>query len=295
MRKLFALALALLTTTAVHAAPAVVQSVSGHGQNVTGAMTLPGAPTAGNLILACMGSNPQLYTSMDQSKWSLIKQGGSGNSSAFMAYRYVKAGDTATLPPMLTAGPGASFMSYEAVEISGVLGSTQSDLEQTDSKFGQTGSGTVALNTLTTTHVNDLAVSCGFNYNGTSNISMSAGWTTVQQSFNNADYGSWADTWQTFASSGASVTGTWTVSTTTNPFGYITALLCGGSCPAANQQQASKINSYDVLQNGVAARANVSKVNTYVVLTYSTSVSKINSYVVLTNAPPKGFLLHNFP
>jgi hypothetical protein len=291
--KRLALCLGLvLWSLAASAAPARVQFINGSTASGTGAMTLPGAPTAGNLILAEIGINGS--GTVDTTKWTLIRKIGSGQGQVFAVFRYVVGGDTATLPPIFTTA--ATFASYWAVEVSGVAGNIAHDLEQVDSKQMNLATPLVT-NALTTQAVNDLVFTGVFDYNANgTNITGAAGWTFDVQANNFANYGAWALTERTFASSGTNISASYTIPNTGYPSGFI-SLVISGTGAGGSVEYSSKLNGYPVLNVGTAASESSSKANLYPDLRYGTaaqqSSSKANMYVILQI--PSGGLLNTFP
>lgn len=186
---------------------AVVQSSSNASAASSAVVvTLPGAPTAGNLVVAF--ANLFQDRSALNGNWtdSGIVQVDANSSFCRVLYRYVQPGDTAASIQALCTANNV-FWCATMIEISGVTGVWVDDFENSD-KGGTTGNP-VTTGTLVTTGVNSLAV-CGVQCAGGPSPSggFEAGWTEQQGVLNGYSYGIAT---QFNASAGASVdlTVTW--------------------------------------------------------------------------------------
>lgn len=296
MRRLITILALLALATPCAGAPTKVQVANTSSASGTGAMTLGGAPTPGNLLIAELGSSVDAYTVLDTAKWTLITNGGTSNGQIFAAYRYVQGGDTVTVPPLLT-GVKAKISAW-VIEVSGVTGTWASDFEGSSATFNN------ASTTLTTTHLatraaNDLALTGAFNYtSGATNITGASGWTFDVQQNNNANYGAWALAERTFVSSGTDFSTSYTIPTGAQPSGYITVVLSGAGTGAGTAENSSKTNDYVVLNAGHAGAISASKASAYAVLNVGhtgQSVSKANAYVVLQALHGNSVIFHSFP
>jgi hypothetical protein len=212
------------TPSATGAAPAKVQTKSGTANTGTGALTLNAAPTPGNLLLGWISGSTDPYSLIDTSKWTVITHGGSGAGYLVAVRRYVEAGDTAVLPPIMSSS--GSFMAFEVIEVSGVSGDWAADFEQFDSKYDQTGSATLATNTITTVAQYALSLIGAFNYNANgSNITGASGYAFDEQGNNFTNYGAWALVRASYSSAASNASTTFNIPNTVNRSGYIAIVL----------------------------------------------------------------------
>lgn len=112
------------------AAPSVVQVAFGSGDGVDPTVTLPGAPTAGNWIVAIVSPTNGIGTP-NTTDWTEAShaQFQSSVDWCYVYYRKVQMGDGAALPAFQT-GSYANFTTAIAYEISGALSSWASALDQ---------------------------------------------------------------------------------------------------------------------------------------------------------------------
>lgn len=189
---------------------AIVQHKSAvQGLAVPGAITLAGAPTAGNLLILFLHSNIDTANiTVDTTKWTLDTAATvSTKTFGQVLYRYVQGGDTATVPAPWTAG--TSYTAYEIYEISGVTGTWGTDHEDTQATAVSGGTPTTTLTVShTTAAANALLLTGAGQYNGSHNPTFNAGWNADETSNNNANYGSQASSSQSVVSSGTAITAT---------------------------------------------------------------------------------------
>jgi hypothetical protein len=204
-----------------------VQSQSASGTGVPASLTLGGAPTPGNWLIAFLGSSNDMHALLDLTKWTPITSGGTGatGSQILAAYRLVQVGDTTSVPAL--SASNASSHAQIVIEISGGSGIWSHDFEQTDAKYGQV-TGTLATNSVNTLYNNDLILTGIFNYDGASNISGGSGFAFDVQGNNNSNFGAWALAQASFATSGTAVSTSYTIPDATHPGGYLSIFLTGG-------------------------------------------------------------------
>lgn len=157
---------------------------SGHGAPTN--VTLGGAPTVGNLLIANLGSQLTCLANIDTSKWTVLDSGGAVKFGV-IAYRYVQVGDTATTPNITTGLGTTPFWGLEVVEIAGVSGTIAADVSHVTSIYDQAA----AFNTPSylTNQPSQLALLIASEYNATvANIGLPAGWTNVEQ-WTSGNYG----------------------------------------------------------------------------------------------------------
>lgn len=185
--------------------PLPVQFASTSGHSVPGVVTLPGAPTAGNLLIAILGTDADSHTLLSAS-WNIITFGGATHFG-LAAYRYVQLGDVAALPTLTTSG--TRFWFAEAYEITDVTGVWATDFDAFVSAYDLTTS-TVATTAHLTAADNTLGVIGSGRYNSNTNITVSAGWTQDIQDKNFTNYGAWTGVSHSFPTTGTSASATFT-------------------------------------------------------------------------------------
>jgi len=207
-----------------------VQSTSGSGSGtgLTVAKTLPGAPTAGNLLIAffnTQGGGESNYV-VNTSSWFYIDRTLTNNGDALITAigRYVQSGDTATMPAFLTSG--STFHSWEVQEISGVSGTWATDFLSSRAISRQLSSNTV----VTPDHmalVNGSYAICGYaKYNEGSAGSTPSGWTADINTVNAGNYGSFGICYKAGMNAGDSAQATWVAAgSSSNPQGALSIVL----------------------------------------------------------------------
>jgi hypothetical protein len=202
---------------------AKVQTAFASGSGTPASMTLGATPTAGNLLIAWLGSNNDAHSLLDTSKWTLIENGGATTVFLLAAYRYVQGGDTTAVPALCTGS--VSFHAQQVIEISGVTGTWANDFDRSDSLYNQ--SVTTLTKTATKTRWDNDLVLCGvFNWDGNSNITGGSGYTFDVQQNNMGNYGAWALAEASFPANQTSASTAFTIPTgVTHNCGYISVFL----------------------------------------------------------------------
>ena len=138
-------------------APVVVQSQYTDLRTTPAIVTLNAAPAPGNLLICCLlTSNANDFGA--SSGWTGIAYGnyGSGNDAINLFYRYVKEGDTATLPQIQTS-EDEGYNAAIVWEISGVLATWADVLDQQVIVFNA-HEATEVTATYTTQYADELAL-----------------------------------------------------------------------------------------------------------------------------------------
>lgn len=201
----------------VGAAPSVVQHKSLiQTSSIPGVVTLTGAPTPGNLILAFIayGDNASVQPTVDTTKWTqfITATGTGSNIRGFAVYRYAQIGDVAALPAFCTAG--SDYWAAAVYEVNSVTGTFGTDVILSEGA-GQTGSAVVVTGNQLTVNANDLAIIAGGQYDGTTNPTISAPWVSDESANNAANFGSIVGGHRTVAAP-ATINGTLTFNQTTH-------------------------------------------------------------------------------
>lgn len=197
------------------------------GSAIPGAVTLAGAPTAGNRIVAMIGVNTSesALTINSAGGWQLFHKAvkpDESNQAMIGLWRDVGVGESATLPAFCTAG--TTYSAYVVWEISGVGPSWDDDVIGVYAVWDQSSATTIVLPDMVAPASGILALTAVARYNGSSNPSITSGWTLDESANNSSNFGSVAGAHQAFAD-GDAIGGTWTVTTTSNPGGTILLLL----------------------------------------------------------------------
>lgn len=180
-------AAAIWSSTPTLTAPGVVQSAHAFNNSVPGTVTLPGAPTAGNILIAFLGSASDQHANVDLTKWTIINNGGAGAGiSGLTAYRYVQGGDTAVTPAICNAG-GGTFWGLTVIEINHQTGVFANDMIGFQSIYVQNAGFSIP--NIATTANHQLAISAAGWYNASADVTTPAGFTDVEVWHNAANYG----------------------------------------------------------------------------------------------------------
>lgn len=211
----------------------LVQHANAHGTgpgSPPGSVILGSSPGVGNLILAFLSMGPGVNTTIDTTKWTVLRQADVTDHYIWCLYRYVQIGDTTTLPAFSSSGAG--YWVGLAYEISGVTGTIGTDVPQSEGAE-TTGSDPFSITTMTTTNTNQIAIVAASCYSGSGGSlpAFSVGWTADEQNTDFGDYGIWGSGHQNFPSSGASVNCSVALSSAT--VAYIALLLQGDTGPTA--------------------------------------------------------------
>lgn len=174
---------------------------------VPGSVTLPGAPTPGNLLIAYCGFGNAGGTAptYNLADWTLIGENLISSSpkrvSGFALARIVQVGDTAVTPPLATAG--GDYAGITCVEINGTASSTVADIVTTS--FNDSVTKPCIVGPITTLHSGELVLAFGTQYNGGAVMVMTgSGWTLDGNAQNAALYGAMG-LWHRSESSAGSV------------------------------------------------------------------------------------------
>lgn len=199
------------------------------GSAIPGAVTLAGAPTAGNRIVAMIGVNTSeaaltVNTGGGWSTFTKAVQETESTQGMIGLWRDVGVGESATLPAFCTAG--STYSAYVVWEISGVGPSWDDDAIGLFAVFDKTAA--VHLPDMVAPASGILALTAVARYNGNSDPSITSGWTLDEAAHNSGNFGSVAGAHQAFAD-GDAIGGTWTVTTT--DVGGAILLLLGTTLP----------------------------------------------------------------
>lgn len=209
---------------------AVAQSTSGSGSGtgLTTSKSLSGAPTAGNLLIAFIGTGNSSTTAtitIDTTKWTPFERAINPNDTDMTitaCYRYVQIGDTAAMPAFCTAG--STFFAYTVQEISGVNGTWANDYQS--SRYVQARSATsMTTPTDITRSANCLGLLGFFKYNRSANSGLDAAWTSDQNANNSGNYGSYGCAHQAVVSAGTTISATNTFQAGADTTGMIQVIL----------------------------------------------------------------------
>jgi hypothetical protein len=191
------------------------------------AVTLSGAPTAGDMLIAqCYARTSAPATNTGWT--SFATQAASGNApNALLAYHLVLSGETTSQTPC-TGGSGGKGAAV--IEVSGMSSVWANSYQQ--SGFAQSnGGGTItATVSLTTTTTNSLAIAFGGYTNGTTTIgmltpSLSTGWLNTTTATDSTTSSSEVVGDKTFATSSSTAAVTVTTGTTSGFSGGVTAAM----------------------------------------------------------------------
>lgn len=183
--------------------PTVVQFASTSGAAAIGSVTLPGAPTVGNLLIALLGTgtDPSAHLAAG---WTSFENGSGGGTLRYgrALYRYVQVGDTAVLPAI---GSGGTFFWFaEVYEISHVSGVFANDVVAHPAIYGQTASP-LTTPAATTAAPEQLVLLGGGTYDASTNMTNPATWTSDILTNNNSNYGAWLASNKLVAVAGTSI------------------------------------------------------------------------------------------
>lgn len=158
---------------------------------VPGAITLTSTPTAGNVLVAFLGTNISFPGVTIGPGWTKVDEGISNDGAVVRSVtlmRIVQPGDTATLPVFATAG--STWWAYAIYEISGQYGTTVDDALLHVSTRAYADSVNTPLPTLPTFTDGSMGLTFLGSYNGSTSPSVSGSWTQTEGAFNNSLYGS---------------------------------------------------------------------------------------------------------
>ena len=216
---------------------AVAQSTSGSGSGtgLQSSKSLSSTPTAGNLLIAFIGTgngtSPATLT-FDTTKWTPFERAIDPNDTNMVItalFRYVQGGDTTAMPAFCTAG--STFFSYTVQEISGVNGTWANDY-QSSRYIQKTGATSLTTPTDVAMSNNAFGILGFFKYNRSANSGLDAGWTSDQNTNNSGNYGSFGCAHKAIASSGTTVNATNTFQAGSDTCGMIQVILNGaGAAP----------------------------------------------------------------
>lgn len=212
---------------------AIVQTKSQiNGNAIPGAFTITSAPTVGNLVVASVGVNiAKASLTINTTDWHILKivrDKTDTTTFQFIVARYAQMGDTSTLPAFATAG--STYSSYLVWEVSGVSGVLADDVLGIWADSASNGYTAFVLNEMLCPVNGALALVAGTRYNGSSDQSISGGWTQDEAQHNASNYGSVFGAHQTF-NDADSISGTVTIPSTSNPGSYTMILLSTGVRP----------------------------------------------------------------
>lgn len=169
--------------------PRVAKFAHNDGNGTVTMPTLSGAPTAGNLLLACIPSGWGQQGSLING-WGFVNGNSGAVAPPILLYRYAQAGDTATPPPPFTANIGQH--ACELLEIDGGAGGGFIPTNPAQAILASTNdANTSTFNTsaINATTAAQLLVYFGMGYGWTANSPYPAGLTGVEQFSNSPNYG----------------------------------------------------------------------------------------------------------
>lgn len=187
-------------------------------QQIPGSITVGWTPTPGNLLLIFLHCNlPNHSAVVNTTDWTdLADAVATADQVGMLLGRYVQIGDTSALPVLWTAG--TTYWAYEVYEIAGVSGSFSTDIGSQIDIVGNTGAvASFSTGTLTTTANGTLALVGAGQYDGTTDPTLSAGWTTDEFGHNASNYGSTISGSMTGVASGTNVSATFNFTSVENP------------------------------------------------------------------------------
>jgi hypothetical protein len=198
------------TSQPIAAASSVVQHTHViSGSTGVGSITLGSTPSLGNLVIVFIswGEANVAQPTIDATKWTqFITDTSGGNVPCFAVYRYVQAGDTASLPAITTSG--SAYWAATVYEIAGLTGTFSTDVES----IGHThvNATTISLSGATVSNYALVLTHAG-EYNAFNNPSITGTgtWTLDESAWNNSNFGSVGCAHQQFVSGGTSFSLTW--------------------------------------------------------------------------------------